>query len=224
MNIPDFMPRLRKGAGRTPQDGGCLVQVASYLNDGVSWTDRTPCVHPMLRHVAIGVNDSVGEDARQGLLKFAPRLIGTGTKDRIIERQMVAWCMRYRPEFATWQREATYRRYTDEGLYGTWYSAPAGYVKQEDDVHDPAAQVAGFVLREIYQGSTRKESKEIVKGGMGLFAPWELATISENADQMVVQYLEDMIDFFDKITGREVSGKTVTDEDWAKVRDHMAHA
>lgn len=78
MQIPDFMPQLRKGAGATPQDGGCLVQVAGFLADGVSWTDKTPCVHPLLSDAAIRVNDIVNEEVRQSLLPLAPRLVGTG--------------------------------------------------------------------------------------------------------------------------------------------------
>lgn len=77
-NIPDVFPLLRKGTGETPEDGGCLVQVAGYLNDGVSWTDETPCVHPVLRYIAIWANDDSPDSERQSLLSLVPRLIGTG--------------------------------------------------------------------------------------------------------------------------------------------------
>lgn len=66
---PDLLPLLRKGIGKTPAEGGCLFQVASYLYDGESWADSTPCVHPTLRQTAIYVNDQVSEDYRP---KLAP--------------------------------------------------------------------------------------------------------------------------------------------------------
>lgn len=100
MHIPDLMPLLRRGAGKTPATGGCLVQVASYLYDGKSWNDDTPCVHPILRDVAIGVNDHVSEDYRPKLAPLAADLVGTGpgpsnpTLAKILNVRLAVWACR----------------------------------------------------------------------------------------------------------------------------------
>ena len=96
---PDLMPLLRKGTGETPADGGCLVQVAGYLADGHSWVDDTPCVHPVLRLLAIVVNDLVSDVVRPRLAVVAPDLIGTGpgpdgVEGRVLAVRLAVWCAR----------------------------------------------------------------------------------------------------------------------------------
>lgn len=76
--IPDFMPMLRSGSGVSPEDGGCLVQCASYLADGHSWNETTDCVHPLLRALAVQVNDHTCDAARPLLGPLAADLVGTG--------------------------------------------------------------------------------------------------------------------------------------------------
>lgn len=210
MNIPDFMPKLRRGAGPTPKDGGCLVQVASYLYDGESWTDRTPCVHPMLREVAIGVNDSVSDHARQGLLEFAPRLIGTRNDDRALERRLVLWCAGYARQFETGLRRDAYQRYV---------RSYRGY--DESWPYNSARDVAGSVLREVYEGVVQGARRDVDPSFFGSITPMENRMIYDEADAAIILFLEDMINEFDRITGRKITGKTVTEEDWKRVRDHM---
>jgi len=70
------VPHLIQGAGRTPKDGGCIMQVVDWVARN-GWTDSPPCVHPTLRALAIAVNDSVMDEQRQRLLDMIPRLINT---------------------------------------------------------------------------------------------------------------------------------------------------
>jgi len=35
--IPDFLPMLRHGTGKTPREGGCIMQVCDFLDRG-AWT------------------------------------------------------------------------------------------------------------------------------------------------------------------------------------------
>ncbi|MPZ66777.1 MAG: hypothetical protein GEU83_15135 [Pseudonocardiaceae bacterium] len=98
IRIPAGLPLLRGGVGRNPEDGGCLVQLASYLSDGVSWTDRTPCVHPVLAEAAIAVNDRVEDYYRPVLAPLAAELVGTGTGQRpgkpgrVLNTRLALWC------------------------------------------------------------------------------------------------------------------------------------
>ncbi|MFD4474616.1 hypothetical protein ACFWPU_00665 [Streptomyces sp. NPDC058471] len=198
MNVPDFMPRLRSGAGDTPKDGGCLVQVAGFLNDGVSWVDDTPCVHPMLRSVGILTNDSVDGDMRQELLPLAPRLIGTGltgdvVEDRRVMTALVEWCVRDAQWSGDPEGAATAARYAEA------YRLKLAVADTFD--FDPQ-HYAGVVANIVSNSAARV-------AGIGC------------SGRARVGFLVRLIDEYDRITGREVSGKTVSDADWKRVTEHI---
>jgi len=70
------VPFLRSGKGDWPADGGCIMQVIDWIHRG-GWADTPDCVHPVIRGLAIGINDSVPDQERQRLLDLAPRMMGT---------------------------------------------------------------------------------------------------------------------------------------------------
>ena len=77
------MPGLIHGAGVTPDRGACVMQAVAWLaSDGKQWTDAPDCTHPVLRRVAVWVNDSIGDVPRRQLWPLVPRLMGTATGDR----------------------------------------------------------------------------------------------------------------------------------------------
>lgn len=90
--IPDFLPVLRKGVGKTPKDGGSLTQVAGFLKDGYSWTDEPECVHPVLRPLSIVVNDDTSDAARPRLALLIPDLLDTASDDPMLTLRLVEWC------------------------------------------------------------------------------------------------------------------------------------
>lgn len=77
MAIPDILPNLIAGEGDSPENGGCLLQVASFIYDGESWTDHPKCVHPLLIELGIWVNDETTDDARPLLARSLPYLLET---------------------------------------------------------------------------------------------------------------------------------------------------
>ena len=77
MHVPDYVPLLRKGTGSTPDEGGCLVQIANWLVDPETWTDEPICVNPTIAWFAIRINDCVGDAARHRLALMAPRISDT---------------------------------------------------------------------------------------------------------------------------------------------------
>ena len=88
MEIVPVMPFLRSGAGGSPKNGGCLIEVAGYLWDG-RWTDKHDCVHPVLREMGIRVNDSVSDSERQRLLvEVVPRIVGTAIEDETLNKRV----------------------------------------------------------------------------------------------------------------------------------------
>jgi len=70
------VPYLRSGIGDSPRNGGCILQVIDWIHRH-EWTDDPDCVHPLLRGIAIGVNDLSADSDRQRLLGFTNRLMGT---------------------------------------------------------------------------------------------------------------------------------------------------
>ena len=77
------VPFIRSGAGRIPSEGGCVMQILSWIKDG-SWIDSHSCVHPAIRNLAIRANDSMEDAERQKLIDLIPRMINTNIDDRII--------------------------------------------------------------------------------------------------------------------------------------------
>lgn len=75
------VPFIRKGVGHTPEEGGCIMQVISWIAEDGQWHDTPKCVFPLLRDAAIEVNDHASDEERQRLLDLAPRLINTRIDD-----------------------------------------------------------------------------------------------------------------------------------------------
>ncbi|WP_198415135.1 hypothetical protein [Cryobacterium tagatosivorans] len=72
---PELMPVLSRGKHRTPRNGGCFMEFASYLA-GESWSDHPACTHPALASLARMVNDCTSDAARSRLTSLIPSVIG----------------------------------------------------------------------------------------------------------------------------------------------------
>src|SRR5215472_14084609 len=82
ITVPADMPGLIGGAGQYPAAGACVMQAVAWLaTSGQKWTDEPDCAHPVIRRVAIWVNDSVSDKHRRGLWPLVPRIMGTATGD-----------------------------------------------------------------------------------------------------------------------------------------------
>jgi hypothetical protein len=77
----DYLPVLTRGKHRSPRQGACFMEFASYLA-GERWSDHPRCTHPLLAALARHVNDVLPDDRRQDLLGLVPDVIGLATSDR----------------------------------------------------------------------------------------------------------------------------------------------
>jgi hypothetical protein len=77
---PDVLPILSRGKHRSPRQGACFMELASFLA-GERWTDHPRCTHPLLAEVARSVNDRVSTQARRQLAPLIPEVIGLTTDD-----------------------------------------------------------------------------------------------------------------------------------------------
>jgi len=77
---PELMPLLSPGRHRNPRKGACFMEMASYLA-GERWSDHPRCTQPLLAAMARGVNDCVGDSARQQLTPLIPDVVGLRSDD-----------------------------------------------------------------------------------------------------------------------------------------------
>lgn len=88
--VPDYVPMLIKGESASPEEGGCLVQIANWLVDPATWSDGDLCVHHTLTEPAIFINDTVDTDVRHSLAPLASALGGTKPTERGQEMELLA--------------------------------------------------------------------------------------------------------------------------------------
>ena len=112
MSGTEQVPWLRSGVGETPADGGCIMQVIDWIHRE-EWTDAPPCVHPVIRHFAITVNDRSDDAERQRLLDLAPRMMNTAGGDEALTRKLIG-CLA-RQVYPIWEKWATENNYDDKG-------------------------------------------------------------------------------------------------------------
>lgn len=77
--------RLSRGAHKGPEDGACVVELASLLNDE-PFSDRPRSVCPAMREFLHGYNDGLPDQMRQELYGLAADIVGTHSP-----AQVTAW-------------------------------------------------------------------------------------------------------------------------------------
>ncbi len=85
--------KLSKGKHSSPQDGACVMELASMLA-GEPFTDHPDSVCPAIGSFLRAYNDSVGDGRRQDLYVYASRVVGSRGSievERARARRLVAW-------------------------------------------------------------------------------------------------------------------------------------
>lgn len=75
--------RLLQGRHRTFQDGYCVMELTSTFA-GEPHSSAPSCTHPVLAAVAVIVNDSLSDSARQSLAVLAPQMVGMVSDERAV--------------------------------------------------------------------------------------------------------------------------------------------
>jgi len=70
---------------------GCFMDVAAYLNGDDIITDHSPCVCPVVRYLAVWLNDYMRDGERGALLPFVERAMLTGIGIQLGAHEMAAW-------------------------------------------------------------------------------------------------------------------------------------
>jgi len=74
--------KLSKGKHTTPDDGACVMELASMLA-GESFTDHPASVCPVIGSFLRSYNDSIDDNRRQALYEYASRVVGSRACQRI---------------------------------------------------------------------------------------------------------------------------------------------
>jgi hypothetical protein len=92
---PDTLARitLHRGHGQNPPNGnpveeteGCVIDWASWLHRKV-WKDSDPSISPVIQRFCITLNDRWDDEARQRLVPYIPRVLGTASTNRDVDRR-----------------------------------------------------------------------------------------------------------------------------------------
>ncbi len=86
--------RLGRGKHSSPEDGACVMELASMLA-GEPFTDHPSCACPVIGAFLRSYNDSLDDERRQDLYRFAALIVGSRgsvqTQQRRAER-LAQWC------------------------------------------------------------------------------------------------------------------------------------
>jgi len=78
--MPDGVPVLSPGRHRSPKQGACFMEFASYLA-GEKWSDHPACTHPAIAALARDVNDLTTDAGRAQLTSLIHRVVGLTSDD-----------------------------------------------------------------------------------------------------------------------------------------------
>src|SRR5579875_2144644 len=95
--------KLSKGKHITPEDGACVMELASLLA-GEPFNDHPACACPVIGSFLRAYNDSIDDGRRQDLYEYASRIVGSRASGAV---------QRERAErLAEWELELRRRRWT----------------------------------------------------------------------------------------------------------------
>lgn len=86
-----MVPVLSKGKHRSPRQGACFMEYASFLA-GERWSDHPRCTHSLLAGVARDINDHTSDAGRYRLVPLIPSVIGLNGDDPRVDVGIAARC------------------------------------------------------------------------------------------------------------------------------------
>jgi len=150
---PELIPALSRGRHRTPRQGACLMELASYLA-GEHWSAHPACTHPLLAALARDVNDHIGDLGQARLAELAPSVIGLTGDDVRLDARVALLCARMALPVAaaSRQRVMAVSVLACEQMLAILDGRPAGYLEEPSraalaQVPDAAQWARDFTAR-----------------------------------------------------------------------------
>lgn len=154
---PDIMPVLSQGKHRSPRQGACFMEFASYLA-GERWTDHPKCVHPVLAALARNVNDCTSDRARPRLAPLIPSVVGLNPDGILADALIVLRCAQIALPVVSMDRAhvMAVALFAAEGVIGPLEGRGPGEVSSRTntalDMAPEAARWATRFMREVDAG------------------------------------------------------------------------
>jgi hypothetical protein len=139
-HLPELVPVLSRGKHRSPRQGACFMELASYLA-GERWSDHPACTHPLLAALARDVNDFSSDAGRSRLARLIPSVIGLTGEDLHIDARIALLCARTALPVAAAPRQQVMAVsvLACERMLAGLDGRPAGWLEQQS--RDALAQV-----------------------------------------------------------------------------------
>jgi hypothetical protein len=83
--------RLERGAHRSPEDGACVMELASMIA-GEEFSDHPMCASPVVAALLRSLNDAVGGNRREELRHYASAVVGSRGSEAL-ERARAQRCV-----------------------------------------------------------------------------------------------------------------------------------
>lgn len=104
MTVSHQTVRLSRGKHRSPEDGACVMELASMLA-GEPFSDRPRSVCPVIGAFMRIYNDRLDDERRQDLYEWAARVVGTGEASEDVVEERAKACEEFsRSLLPTWPR------------------------------------------------------------------------------------------------------------------------
>jgi len=97
--------RLSRGGHRSPQDGACVMELASMLA-GERFTDHPRTACPVIAGVLRLCNDLIDDEGRQELIPYASAVVGTRAPRAVVRRRAdrcIDWAQSRGPKSPRWR-------------------------------------------------------------------------------------------------------------------------
>jgi len=222
------------------------MQVIDWINRE-EWTDRPLCVHPVIRALAININDSANDQERQKLLDLAPRMMNTASRDKQLSVKLAIFCAERvlhlfeekcpnddRPrkaiEAAKSGNAAAYADAAAKAAYAADAAdaaAKAAYADDAADAADAAAKAAASAAYAAYADAYAAYAAADAAAKAGAYAD-DAADAADAAakaaaaadDAAKLNLLTAVLDEYDRLTGRSATEEI----DWTPAVCVMAKA
>lgn len=112
LDAPGSGPKLSSGSHDSPQQGLCVMELASLLA-GERFSDHPASVCPVIASLMRSYNDAASDARRQDLYPYAARILGTRSTLEVAElrrARIIAWAREGRPSMRLprWSPDAAF--------------------------------------------------------------------------------------------------------------------
>jgi hypothetical protein len=144
--------KLGKGKHSSPDDGACVMELASMLA-GESFTDHPTSVCPVIGSFLRAYNDSVDDERRQDLYEYASKVVGSRTSadvQRARAEHLMTWALQFQrtrwTRLVVPERLRTLARHRHPSLESVGTHAVHAISKHNDHTHKAVLEAIDDLL------------------------------------------------------------------------------